>query len=331
MSRFTFHAANDLSGDLKRLMETPGSHTIPAEGSSTEKGFPGLVLLYDHRPCAAVGYTRESHSTAIMSKPFVFLEASEDICTTLREQLIKQAKTQLSSEGLRFLQFLIDASAEGAEFGQELTKHGFAHAADVLQWERTIAPGQPHEMATQARPGEANELGTVPVLNRSRDYQYATAEAIPEKNLQDALEAILSCSDDLSGLPRPTADQLLAKWSQVGASVVVASCDQEVAGIIAYAVVSEKPDRLPRPDETVVCIEYIGVAPAFRRRHVASELIDRIPKLPGLDSTRRSTRSLRIRAFSDQENFSATRLYQSQGFSQTNQMELWHCDLNSNF
>ena len=132
--------------------------------------------------------------------------------------------------------------------------------------------------------------------------------------------------------------------------------DQEIAGLMSCVRNSMRSTAAVAPSstltsETNVCIEYIGVVPAFRRRQIASLMISQIPRLfssigetyqpaqrsePGqggvthqpVESDLRDqgcdpdlfgriiSQALRVTAYSDAANTPANCLYQRCGFVQ---------------
>ncbi|HQX52097.1 MAG TPA: hypothetical protein PLR25_19420 [Planctomycetaceae bacterium] len=287
--------------------------------------FPGIVLLYDHRPCAAVGYTPDPTGTVVLSQPVVLLDASDEVYRALCDQLFRQVKLKTTADGFRSLQFLQDESTEGNNTGRTLAAQGFVQAAEILQWERTAELSRSNQLVSSETDFRGLWSDKEPdSLNR---LEFAPAVSVSTRILQQALGRILQCSDDLTALPRPTAADLLTKWQQTKASVFVCRVGRDIAGIMACATASAKSSSSQSVSETQVCIEYIGVVPVFRKQHVASRLISRIPKLLNVIPEPGESASLMVRAFSDATNSSATHLYQRCGFDQTERLYLWHCDL----
>ena len=287
--------------------------------------FPGIVLLYDNRPCAAIGYTREPTGTVVLSQPVLLLDASDQVRRALCDQLLKQVKLQTTEEGFRNLQFLQDNSTEGNNIGLALVAHGFIQAAEILQWALTVELDQGNHPASPKTdsPGIWRDIE----LNNFNRLDFAPAESVAIHALRQALDTILKCSDDLTALPRPTATEMLMKWHQMQASVFVCQIGQSIAGVMTCATASAKACGPPSTGEINVCIEYIGVVTAFRKQHIASRLISRIPELLNLNPQQGESASLTLQAYSDATNPSATHLYQRRGFVQTHRMQLWHCDL----
>jgi len=328
------------------------AHLNPFAFHETDTPFPNIVLLWDNRPCAAIGYLTESTGTLVVSEPVVFLNASGEVHRALCGKLIEQVKRRAVSEGFQRLRLLLPASADDASFARLFSEHGFVQATCIVQWD-LFEP-----VNDQCLP---QDQGTFQL------YDFATSPSAA-REMQFAIDAILECSEDLTSGPPPTAAALLTQWQRLEATVFVYRIDQEIAGLMSCVrnpMISTVavPSSSTLTSETHVCIEYIGVVPAFRRRQIASLMISRIPRL--LSSTGDShcqpsqrsetgqgrvaqqtvesdlhgqgcgsdrfgrilSQALRVTAYSDAANTPANCLYERSGFVQTIRHHLWCCDL----
>ena len=342
MSRFTFHETDTLTSDLARLLQAQNTDAVGGDSTQspaarrTQTVFPGIILLDDHHPCAAIGYTREPCETIVMSEPVVLLEATDAVYQALCGQMIGAVKRRAVFEGARRLHILIPRSAENAVSEQLLTELGFVCATEIVQWDLTLPMvdrcSQPNHSLIQL-------------------YDFSASTAASALEIQFALDAILNCSEDLSSQPHPTAAELLTRWQRMQAHVFVCRCEERIAGLITCVSIpilsaAATVPGTTSPSDTSIGIEYIGVVPAFRRRQIASLLIRQIPTLlssicdarspvserlePQQDTYRLKgieLQGLKVAAYSDAANAPANSLYQRCGFVQTVRRHLWCCDI----
>ena len=316
----------------------------------TDTPFPNIVLLWDNRPCAAIGYLTESTGTLVVSEPVVFLNASGEVHRALCGQLIDQVRRRAVSEGFQRLRLLLPASACSPSFERLLTEHGFVLAACIVQWDLFVP--EIDQCSSQDH-------------NTFQLCDFATTPSAACE-IQFALDAILKCSVDLSSQPPPTAAGLLTQWQRLQANVFVYRIEQEIAGLMSCVtnpVTFAASSSSMLTAESNVCIEYIGVVPAFRRLQIATLMISQMPRLVSSifqsrhQSSQRSeteqgrmthhtieydlpdhgfgpdrfgsilSQALRVTAYSDAANLPANSLYQRCGFVQTARHHLWCCDL----
>jgi len=315
---------------------------VPVEGvpfaePATGSHFPGIVLLYDDRPCAAIGYTREPCAKIVISQPILLIDVHDRIRNDLYDLLLKHVRQGAIANCMARVNFLQHDSLDDAVFMHLLARRGFIPSADIHQWERCVGNG--HADCETRNPAEQIE-------SRSSEYsvqrdKFKEANANEAFEVQAALDAILRCSKDLASETQPQAAELLAKWRAIHASVFVCRIEGKVAAILS-CIESTAGDSIIEIanagglacgalSESHVCIEYIGVVPEFRRRQVASCLIGQIPVLmrqkgDGTESANVPSVTS-IKAFSDAANDPAAGLYQDCGFVLAAKMQLWCCDL----
>ncbi len=324
LHRFAFHETDTLATDLARLLQ-PASPGTPVAGSAVSHaarataGFSGIVLLYDGRACAAVGYHRESAGTAVISAPVVFMDVADNVRRALCNRLLQQVKHRTAADGVQRLHFLQQKSSDDPKFDELLKAQRFAHATDILQWEVSMAAGY------QCSPQDRCEF---------QRYDVSVTDAVSACELQSALDEILECSEDLISQPQPTATELLTRWQHNSATVFLCRIQRRIAGVIvlgrhAMTSASIVPDTLPA--EVSLSIEYIGVLPEYRRRQIAGLMIRQIPVLMHLcgdePTSRCSSETLKVTAYSDATNGPATYLYERAGFARKARMQLWCCDV----
>lgn len=342
LSRFTFHETDTLTSDLTRMLYPQQTNPIRCDSENspaacgTMAEFPGIILLYDHRPCAVIGYSRDTGATIGISEPIVLQKATDDVYRALFGQMIRAVSRRALSEGARRLQVLLPASADDRVTGPLLTEHGFFCAADIVQWDLSVAAGNRH---------------TPPDQCTVQHYDFATGRMTAHSEIQVALDAILKCSDDLSNQPQPTAAELLSRWHRMQAQVFVCWMEEAIAGLIAcvtnppLSLAATLPENTSTSDMNI-SIEYVGVVPVFRRRQIASSLIRRIPALFAAVYDAQSPRSevcktrhipvgqnrthlqaLRVTAYADAANTPANSLYLRCGFVHSISRRLWCCEL----
>ena len=347
-----------LASDLARLLQTQNTDALFRDSTASAAArrmtgqFPGIILLYDDRPCAAIGYIREPCETIAVFEPVVLLDATTDVYRALCGLLIGQVKRLAIPEGFQRVRLLIQASAGDARLDQMLTEHGFVPATDIVRWDLSVVVSD-----------------QCPLPNRGTFELYDfTANPAAAREIQLAIDEILECSEDLTSQPQPSAAELLSGWQRIQAYLIVYRIQQDIAGIMSCVTNPNKSAMTAIPSATLpseadVGIEYIGVVPAFRRRHIASLMIGQIPKLlssvcdapsecdlrietehgpvahhggeseladrgSGPDRfSRNLPQAMRIAAYSDSENTPANCLYQRCGFVQTIRHHLWCCDL----
>ena len=345
MSRFTFHETDTLTSDLARLLKAEDPDAVACDAtpspaaSRLSTAFPGIILLNDHRPCAAIGYTREPCDTVAISEPVVLLEATAEVYRAYCGQLIEAVKRRAVSEGARRLQVLLPVSKCDAGLERVLTEHGFMSTTDIVQWDLTAAPV---------------DRCMSPDRSIIQRYDPAASNISCVREIQSALDAILDSSEDLSSQPHPTAAELLTRWQGMGTHVFMYRIGHEIAGLLTCVTHPILSGVAPvagttSHSDTNVCIEYIGVVPAFRRRQIASLLIGQIPTLLSsicdsdspaserLETKPSSHRlngirnqGLNLTAYSDSANAPANSLYERCGFVRTISRHLWCCDLAGN-
>ncbi|MDA1230167.1 MAG: hypothetical protein O2856_05285 [Planctomycetota bacterium] len=298
-----------------------------------------MILLYDGDPCAAIGLTRESGGIVVISQPVLLMNQSDQIRDVLYEMLLKQVKRRAFDDGFLRLRVLEQESVNDGTSAQLLTELGFAQVTEILQWEYSIARGDDEDSVTPLTLCDRNRVSPRSFAVQSCDL--STTNNDGNRSLLRAIELILECSSDLNGQPLPKAFELLAKWQSIDAKVFVCWIGQEIAAVMSCAAHTVVPPALSdattaerscrSPVETDVCIEYIGVVPAFRRRQTATGMIERIPALM-LQSNKDAAypdlpKVTRIKTYSDAANDPATRLYQKCRFVQVARMPMWCCHL----
>jgi ribosomal protein S18 acetylase RimI-like enzyme len=324
LNRFACHETETLASDLARLLQpaSPGTLVAGSAASCAARaavGFPGIILLYEGRPCAAVGYHRESEGTVVISEPVVLMDAVDNVRHALCDRLLKQIKHRTAADGAQRLHFLQQKSSGDPKFEELLKAQRFLHATDILQWELSVAAG--YQCSSQDR--YEFQRCDVPVT-----------DAVSAGELQSALGAILKCSEDLSSQPQPTASDLLTRWQHNSATVFLCRIESRIACVISLGsrtMTSAAIAADTLPADASFCIEYIGVLPEYRRRGIARLMIGQIPVLTGLcgdgPTRRRSAETFKVTAYSDATNGPAISLYERAGFVRTARMQLWCCDL----
>lgn len=295
--------------------------------------FPGIILLYDGQPCAAMSYAGESRATVVVSPPVVLIDATNDVRRDLYDVLLKRMMRLSVDAGFLQMNFLQHDSGVDSLFLSLLAEQCFVPTARILQWKLSISPSSAACQADVHHPETPIEPRRTECTLHRFDMTNATADEIHE--VQSALDVILNSSDDVPGHPRPQADDLLARWQSMPASIFTCRIQSRIAGILSCVtgMATESAGEIQRAyaveslSESDLSLEYIGVVPEFRRRQLASWLIRQLPVLlhqnvPGVANGSISLVTT-VLAFSDAANAPATALYQSLGFVLVAEMQLW--------
>lgn len=344
--------------DFARLMQSSKADSsavdsVASRDLPTVAGLRGIILLFDNRPCAAVGYNSESDETIAISEPVVFLDASESVYSALCHQLLKQLKLRAAEQGAHRLHFLQQNANGASRFTGLLLTQGFVPATEILRWELTVSasalcppPGDNQVTEISSASPRIRQSWTAldahpemisPPYERCefQNYDFAAADVGADSEIQRALSEILACSEDFPGEPLPTASRLLRRWRQMSTAVWLCRINHTIAGLIAlgtHPASSVEVEMDTTESECHICIEYIGVVPEFRRRQIASLMIQRIPRLVNQKGSSPANRCLppivRITAYADVANRPARCLYRQCGFAQSDHMHLWCCNLN---
>ncbi len=307
------------------------------------------VLLWGNRPCAAIGFVTESTGQLVVCEPVVFPEISAQIHRELSRELLAQVKRRAVSAGFQRLRLLRPACAGDLSFARLLTESGFVQATEIVQWDLS---------------GVVSDGSSPQPQGTFQLYDFSANAAAAE--IQWAIEAILTASEDLASQSLPTAKELLTQWQRLQANVFVYRLEQQIAGLICCGrnpTISAMAAAPKFAAESDVCIEYIGVVPAFRRRRIASCMIREIPALLDAfcNSHNQASASLEtsddpvthqaitserpdqschverfskilpqaftVTAYADAANAPANSLYRRCGFLQSTRHQLWCCDL----
>ena len=343
MIGFSFLETEFLTRDLAELMRVPNQ--VAALDAAADRSadsaaialFSGIILLHDDCPYAAIGYSKEPCSTMVLSMPIVLADVSDKIRRDLYDLLLDRVGQVSVAEGLTRMNFLQDnLSDDDAAFMSLLAERGFDPSTDILQWQLSIARDDPNCPSSTPAQQDTTNCSDFSV----RRYDSVKANVDESVRFEAALQAILQCSMDLTSQPRPQAVDIIAKWRTLQTRVFVCHIDGTIAGIISCVETKALNPSIDittegqidsASSELQVCVEYIGVVPEFRCRHVASWLIGQIPKLmqtngDNAGSSEASVATV-LKAFSDAANEPATRLYQRCGFLLASKMRLWCCEL----
>lgn len=345
LNSFAFHETDSLAQDLAKLLQQPmigsdvecnAARQTPGKSSAA---FPGIILLYDGHPCAAISYARESDATVVVAPPVSLIDATSDVRSNLYEVLLKRVKRISVDAGFLQMNFLQHDSSVESVFLSLLAEQRFVPAAKILRWELPTSPeSAAHQSAVHNLEMRIDNVHVDCTLHRF-DMTNADADEIHE--IQSALDAILSHSDDLPYHPRPQADHLLAKWQTMEANIFTCRMQGRIAGILSCVacMATESVSEIQKAcvaeslSESYLSLEYVGVVPEFRRRQLASWLIGQMKLLlhQSVSDVACETVSAvtTVKAFSDAANAPATALYQSQGFALAAEMQLWCCKLNN--
>ncbi len=317
------HAAIDLEAEV---------NCPQSESSEASSYFPGIVLLHDGRPCAAMGYSREPCSTVAIFPPVVFFDANDHVRCRLYDTLLNRIVHRFVEDGFRQINFLQQDSSIDAIFLRLLAEQRFVPAARILQWELSASLGfaaQRADLQNQDTPVELRHGDRT--IHR---LDIAKAEADDVREVQTVLDAILRSSDDLLNQPRPQAYELLRKWQAIHASVFTCRTQGKIVGIlccVASMATNPATEIKKKCDvESYLSLEYIGVVREFRRRGLASWLIEqmRLRHQSVRDMASESASVVPpVKAFSDAANAPATAFYLSVGFNLAAEMQLWCCQL----
>jgi hypothetical protein len=95
--------------------------------------------------------------------------------------------------------------------------------------------------------------------------------------VREVLSQILVSTKDLSQLPVPDAEALLADWAMLKSTIVNVRTDERIIGL---CVCTSEPELSSEDDNRIqLLIHYVGVVPELRRRGVAEWVIAALPAL----------------------------------------------------
>jgi hypothetical protein len=135
LNSFSFHETDSLAQDLAKLLQQPmigsgvetnAARQTPGESSAA---FPGIILLYDGHPCAAISYARESDATVVVAPPVILIDATNDVRSNLYEVLLKRVKRLSVDAGFLQMNFLQQDSSVESLFLSLLAEQRFVPAA----------------------------------------------------------------------------------------------------------------------------------------------------------------------------------------------------------
>ncbi|MEZ6129451.1 MAG: GNAT family N-acetyltransferase [Planctomycetaceae bacterium] len=196
-----------------------------------------------------------------------------------------------------------------------LTRFGFRRSSDICRAGRTVLFRQAVSPAAQI-----SEIALNRFHSRQDVLQDECFRPHRRQDLLTLLTDVMENSTDLSDLPVPAAEDLLAGWAAMDADVrlFIATADSIPAGILATSRQSlfGDPAKHEECNETgaavpqAVIIEYIGVDPRFRRQHFAAALLNTAIRF----HTATADRPAMFTAFVDGGNAAAVQLYQKLHF-----------------
>lgn len=211
-----------------------------------------------------------------------------------------------------------EAAAEAeaaANIRNALQQSGFYHPTSIDQL-LIPAPKRPHTLPNDdsLNSSTIKKLQLSDCCSRAHVLQQSWANSVLR-----LLSAVLESSQDLSVLPRPTAEELLLSWAAVKSttSLLIANQPVDFSGLM---VLSRDPLNAYAGRETLM-VEYVGTHPAFRRRRTASQLLN--SATAEIHCQQKTSEQRQLTAFVDHHNTAARMLYHQHGFEPVATSELW--------
>ena len=293
-----------------------------------------LTVLRESRDCErwrVSGESGEILQAALRVFPDASLDLSElGFCKNLARNVAKPAAKLLfdhavgcaAQNHLRYVRF-IDWDSVESDHKSSLKSAGFIAATQIQQWVCSVAFRPPSS-------GSRLSVRRLDLDNQLRDSVQLRPEqrSISRKDrhatLVHLLERCFTDSEDLAGLPTPTANMLLATWDalQDAVMLLVAHSGDEDVGI---AVVSNGGLG------SGCTLEYLAVVPEQRRRGVATQLLIRILESARCSSAggssgrneQEASREVPLTAWCDGRNSAAVEFYRKNEFTCLREARLW--------
>lgn len=220
--------------------------------------------------------------------------------------VLKTAQRVAQDCEARYLRFL---DTEGLSTNQQAAfkSAGFLNSAalDLLVWsEGSPVPDETTRRVCCFKPGRGTDKDRIPLVPTGPDKV-----AVCSTQVVELLREINAVTEDLSQLPRATADDLLSTWALLNLNVVLLIAMDEDC-LNGLAVVSWSGSAAG----SEMSLEFIGVRPTARRRGIAASLLRRIllDLQPGT-----------LSAFVDAGNRPAQSFYRRHAFERRRGFSLW--------
>lgn len=209
-----------------------------------------------------------------------------------------------------------------------MMRAGFRHALTLSRQSLTVENRRLPAVRQSDRDSRCSDANAAePAVAQSTDladgrlsFESFDAHSIPEDvagELARTLDQIMTHSNDAWAVPRCTGAQMLRLWNHLLATVVltVARCGRFVCGLTALST------DAGNEAEAAAVIEYIGVLPRYRRRGVASGLLQSaVVSFTGSDPPHAK---VNLVTHVDLQNSAAVNFYARHGFVEADRSSVW--------
>ena len=320
--QWSCQVTNDLSNAIMKPSERLHSN---GENTRLSRDIPGILLSIAGTPAAAIGIQQEPDHTLSLSCPVFFDDQHSDVLhARLLELLLTTAETEAAAVKCTRIRYLESTTeAKHRPWVQNiLQSSGFSIVAQIAPWTFTAplsSAAASSCLSITSEPGGKEDL-----RDRYETFPAASIQSSTERFdvLCSLLRSILRDSDDLSQMPPAEAECLLKDWRAENALIVLVHRGQVAVSLCACVFQTESVIA-----ETVdIQLRYLGVHPKFRRRKIASHLLNHLPSILKA-SLALPTENFRLTAFGDLSNEAATAMYAACGFARGELSVIWQCGL----
>ncbi len=282
-----------------------------------------LSAVADGRRLGTMVVQRLPDDTIALSNLSTDLQLPDDEQHVVRTALLQQAVLISEAVSPRYVRYLV--STRNVHVVKALKSAGFRSAGQVSEWmkleESATAFHRPPDSCVfyeiDAAQIAAHELSHFTELLSGADDSPSGAEfTVPGSVLRDLLDETLEHSNDLPGLPLPSANQLFRLWglSRSTVRIIVAVQNAQPTGLMATSMVDDGGE-VERPE---LVIEYIGVRLESRRKGLAAGLLSLLST-----GVRGKPLPRQLTAFAGAENEAACHLYSCLGFTPRDGLAVW--------